>query len=210
MRKTLGCALVLSLLAIAAPAAAAPASYPWAMARCVDGSLSPTLVHEPDIEYFVVTGTATQCEAPTATTVPTGYAIAWWGSGNGSGTISDWGIRMFPPAAQPWQPVTVPFGAAAFRDRPGHYATCLMEAAPRAADAPIWEPYRAVPVTCLSVTVTQAEGEPPVATATPLPANSPEVAQRPLRKPDGYTGEVVPWIDDENGGDGTGNCGTCY
>ncbi|MFD0522084.1 hypothetical protein [Paractinoplanes durhamensis] len=132
------------------------------------------------------------------------------GSGNSSGTIADWGIRMFPAASQPWQPVTVGFGVAAFRALPGHYATCLMEAAPRPADTPIWEAYRAVPVNCLSIEVTQAEGEDPVATATPLAADSPEVARRPLRKPDGYTGEVVPWGDGQGGGEGNGNCGTCF
>jgi len=98
---------------------------------------------------------------------------------------------------------------AAFWAYPGRYATCLTKAAPRPPETPIWEPYRAVPVTCLAVTVTRADGADPVATVTPLPADSPEVAQRPLRKPTGYTGAVVPY-EGPNGGNGTGNCGTCY
>jgi hypothetical protein len=119
-----------------------------------------------------------------------------------------WEAAAEPPTAG--APVTVPFGVAALRAHPGRYATCLMKATPRAPDAPVREPLRAIPVTCLSVVVTQAEGADPVAVATPPATDAPELTGPPLRKPGTYTGRVTPWNDAPGGGDGTGNCGTCF
>jgi hypothetical protein len=192
------------------PAAAAPEPRRWSLARCVQAALS-TVTYEPEVEYFTVAGTATQCEAPAATAVTTGFGVATFSPPGYGGLIRDWTIRAFPAPAGAWQPVTVPFGVAAVRAIAGRHAVCVVQRPAPAPGTPVWVTTPPVPVACLEVTVSVPEEGDPVAAAAPLPADAPLV-RAAIQVPATFTGAVAPYhtADEEDDGEGTGNCGTCF
>jgi hypothetical protein len=209
--RTLRLAVAAILLAVlpAGPAAAADAAAKrWTLAKCLQAGLS-TVSYEPDVEYFTVAGTATQCQAPDSTTYPTGFGVALFDQPNGFGNVMDWNIRTFPAAGDPWHPTEVAFGAAAVPGwRSGQFGVCVVYQPPRPPGTPIWVRVHARPAACVLVTVTRPEQGAPAATAVPLPTDAPMLSRGAL-VPGTYTGATAPYDQGSDDG-GNGNCGTCF
>jgi hypothetical protein len=185
-------------------------SIPWRYATCVQGGLSGVL---PDahLDYFVVTGTATECAAPAATDMPAGFGLVTYrGRAGLPGLLHGYNVRVFPtPPATGWQPTPITFGALAVARSAGTYGVCLT-AGPITRDPQMPLNYYGVKVACVRVTVTGSQAEGHSATMTPLAADDPLVSG-PASPRGAYTGSPSPPVPDSTPGEDPHNfCGSCF
>ncbi|AGL18487.1 hypothetical protein L083_4977 [Actinoplanes sp. N902-109] len=174
---------------------------PWQLSGCVEASIAPGAIHEPDVHSFVLTGAATECEAPWTDSVPTGFGLATVEKPGNPAVVRDWEIRIFP-GTKPWEPTTMAFGVGAVRDLPGQYPVCVVEMPGGSSPSPV--PARPKPVVCVLVTVTEDGTGVPAATTQPLSTTSPLLGNG-IYVPPTYTGNTTPAYVGLGG-----NCGTCF
>ncbi|GIE83492.1 hypothetical protein Aph02nite_94420 [Actinoplanes philippinensis] len=202
--------LTAALLPGRTASAATPTTIHWRYSTCVQGALSG-LQPDSNLEYFVVTGTATQCAAPAATDLPVGFGLVTYrGRAGLPGLLQGYNVRLFPaPPDTGWQPATIDFGALAVPRGAGAYGVCAV-AGPTTIDPRVPVYYYAVKVACVLVTVTGQSTTGFTTTMTPLPFDDPLISG-PVSQRSSYTGSTSPPPPDGSpGGDPSNFCGSCF
>ncbi|WP_433789178.1 hypothetical protein [Actinoplanes sp. CA-252034] len=189
---------------------AAAGAVPWRYATCVQAELSG-LHPDSNLEFFVVTGAATQCAAPAATDLPVGFSlVAYRGRAGLAGRLQGYNVRLFPaPPSSGWQPARVEFGALAVERAAGTYGVCAVSG-PTRMDPQMPLYYYGVRVACVRITVTGDRNTGYHTTMTPLAADDPLVSG-PVSPRSAYTGSTSPGEPDGSpGGDPHNFCGSCF